>query len=47
MKNIFTPKEALPKPGERQFPIIIEHKGSKVRILEIPNRKQPSFTVIN
>ena len=46
MNKPFSIRDAVPEPKDRQFPMCIEFKGRTVQILEIPNRKKPSYTVI-
>lgn len=42
MKKIFTPRDAVPAPDQRIFPLLIQHKGQQATVLEIPNRKKRS-----
>src|SRR5687768_724035 len=44
MKSSFSPRDGVPTPAECEFPICVEHKGSKITIVETPNRGEATFT---
>ena len=46
MKTTFSPRDAVPKPVERQFPIIIQGKGPKVTVYEDDDRGKPVYIVV-
>lgn len=46
MKTTFSPRDAVPKPEERQFPIIIQGKGPKVTVYEDDDRGKPVYIVV-